>query len=387
MKKKILVLLLIALVLSANLRAQVTIGSANAPKAGAILDLNSDATGGLLLSNVALPDLSVIPANTFVNISTQQDTNQELVGMIVYNTYEPNGVGIHFWDGDDWIKPCAPPAPEAITFSTTSFLAGIKYAARVAPVSGATSYVWKLPPAFTVFGASADSATITFSAPVGTYSIVVRAKNACGESSRYAGTQQIVVAAITNCTTPTLAITPANVEFTNNNTPLYTRNSITLSTPVKITVSKTAFDGGGSSAPYKADYRNHQKSNSDPTDDTDNYGSWFSWCMVAQYNDVLCPGEWRIPSRNDFITYSDGITGDNYSITGGTHDSPGVDGWLFGSNTDGSSVGSVGTDGYYWSSTLYDGLNGCYYAYVSSSRFYPQSFINRNAGFSLRCVR
>jgi uncharacterized protein (TIGR02145 family) len=381
MKKKILVLFAIALVLSANLRAQVTIGSANAPKAGAILELNSATTGGLLLSNVDLDDLSKIPATGFVGISSVQDRNSELVGMIVYNTNATTGAGIHFWDGDDWIKPCAPPAPEAITFSATTFLAGVKYAAIVAPVTGATSYVWTLPPEFTVFGAS-DGATITFSAPAGTYSIVVRAKNACGESSRYRGTQQITVTAITNCTTPTLVITPADAEFINNNTPLYTRNSITLSTPVKITVSKTDF-AGGSSPNFKADYRDHS-TNPD-------YGSWFSWCMVAQYNDVLCPGEWRVPSVEDFCKYANGSesnTGTTGSIYGRPADqvSDAIDGWLLGGYADGSYADELGSRGHYWSSTE-GGSSFGYNALVRSINFLPMDNTSRYYGFSLRCVK
>ncbi|MDR1436695.1 MAG: hypothetical protein LBI65_01115 [Candidatus Symbiothrix sp.] len=41
--------------------SQVTIGSAELPKAGAILDLNSTHKGGLVLSNVTITDLEKIP--------------------------------------------------------------------------------------------------------------------------------------------------------------------------------------------------------------------------------------------------------------------------------------------------------------------------------------
>jgi hypothetical protein len=383
MKKKIL-LLSFALVLNANLRAQVTIGGPTTPKAGALLDLNSTTQGGLVLSNVDLTDLSVIPANTFVNISTQQDTNQELAGMIVYNTDAATGVGVYVWDGDDWIKPCAPPAPGPITFSTASFLAGVKYAAIVAPVAGATSYVWTLPPEFTVFGAS-DGATITFSAPVGTYSIVVRAKNACGESSRYVGTQQIAVTAITNCDAqPSYGgsvITSANVEFVNNNASTYTRNGITLSTPVRI-VGRSARSTLASTSNSLVDYRDHST-------DSD-YGSWFTGCMVALYADILCPGEWRVPSAEDFCKYANDDrtnTNSNYAITGqpigGTG---GVDGWLLGGIASGSSVLNVGVTACYWSSTPVGSSNGDY-AYVNSSSFDPSSNSGRYYGLSLRCVK
>jgi uncharacterized protein (TIGR02145 family) len=352
--------------------------------------LNSTAQGGLLLSNVDLNDLGKIPASGFVGITSAQDLNSELSGMIVYNTNTATGVGIHFWDGDDWIKPCAPSAPGPIIFSSTSLLVGVKYTVRVAPVAGATSYVWTLPPAFTVLSASSDSATITFSiTTTGTYttSIVVRAKNACGESSRYAATQEIVVATITGCDASSSLIASNNVAFVNDNAPVYTRNGITLSTPVKI-VNKGTKPSISNNSNSLVDYRDHQKSATDATDDTDEYGSWFTWCMVVRYSNILCPGEWRVPSTGDFCMYANGSTtdpNDNGSITGGTPTSPGVDGWLLGGSASSSSMYSVGSLGLYWSSTPYSTVSS-YRAYVYSS-YYPSSTNNRSSGYSLRCVK
>jgi hypothetical protein len=206
MRKKILVLSALALVLSANLRAQVTIGDLTPPKAGALLDLNSTTQGGLLLSNVDLPDLNLIPANTFVNISTAQDSNPELAGMIVYNTYEPTGIGIHIWDGEDWIKPCAPPAPEEIIFSETNICgSGVTFTAKIDSIKGATNYVWTLPAGLT--GTSNDT-IITITGVAGTYlagSITIRAENSCGGGTRRAGTHKIVINAL-----PTVPTDPTN---------------------------------------------------------------------------------------------------------------------------------------------------------------------------------
>ncbi|MDR2087402.1 MAG: fibrobacter succinogenes major paralogous domain-containing protein [Dysgonamonadaceae bacterium] len=342
--------------------------------------MNSATTGGLVLSNVDLTDLSVIPANTFVNISTQQDTNQELAGMIVYNTNAATGVGVHFWDGEDWIKPCAPPAPGPIIFSSSSLLAGVKYAARVAPVAGATSYVWTLPPAFTVFGTS-DGATITFSAPSGTYpeaSIVVRAKNACGESSRrYVGTQQIAVTAISGCNPlpPTPLITSDNVAFADGNGDVvHTHNGITFSAPIKI-IGKGAKTSLPSTSNSLVDYSDHAAN-------TNLYGSWFTWCMVARYNDILCPDEWHVPTQDEFVTYAGGSSPIALSTLPSNH------GWLTGGCIYGSSVRYVGTSGAYWSSTLYVSLpDASYNADAKNSSFYPQATSNHHSGASLRCVR
>ncbi|MDR1591619.1 MAG: fibrobacter succinogenes major paralogous domain-containing protein [Prevotellaceae bacterium] len=97
--------------------AQVTIGGSDAPKAGAILDLNSSVKGGLQLSNVSITDLGKIPVG-FPGITIPGDVTDEvkakLTGAIVYNTYEglqiasqdagvaKFGKGIYVWNGNQW---------------------------------------------------------------------------------------------------------------------------------------------------------------------------------------------------------------------------------------------------------------------------------------------
>jgi hypothetical protein len=192
MKKRILVVLF-ALALSANLRAQVTIGGLTPPKAGALLDLNSTTTGGLVLSNVDLPDLSVIPGGVVVNIPSTQPTNQELAGMIVYNTYAATGVGVHVWDGEDWIKPCAPPTPGEITFSG-AFCSGSTFTARINSVKGATKYVWTLPAGLS--GTSNDTIITITAVSADTYSagsISVQAASSCGAGTRRPSEQAVTV--------------------------------------------------------------------------------------------------------------------------------------------------------------------------------------------------
>jgi hypothetical protein len=88
----------------AGLHAQVTIGSLENPKAGAILDLNSSVKGGLVLSNVEINNWSKIPAG-FPGIISEQESNAALSGMMVYNTGATLvPAGIYVWDGYDWIK-------------------------------------------------------------------------------------------------------------------------------------------------------------------------------------------------------------------------------------------------------------------------------------------
>ncbi|MDR2087671.1 MAG: hypothetical protein LBP72_10960 [Dysgonamonadaceae bacterium] len=459
MTKKILVLsVTLALLLSANLRAQVTIGALTAPTAGALLDLNRGATGGLLLSNVALPNLSVIPANTFVNISTEQDTNKELVGMIVYNTDATTGVGIYVWDGYDWIKPCAPPIPGPITFSGATICGGATFTAKIDSVKGATSYVWTLPAGLT--GTSNDT-IITITGAVDTYSagsITVRAVSSCGGGTRRESTKDVTIVAIpnipsnpssnsgssgsnitfsatppANCTidwydalsggnkiasgspySPTLTstqtyfaesrnlttgcvsatrlpvtgtvviagcdplpaiplISSANVDFASGSD-VTTTSGLVFSPPIKI-IGKGDKKTLASTSNSLIDYRDHTNATN-----TNLYGSWFTWCMVATYADVLCPSPWHVPSLDEFQTYYNAETNVGVTVKYGMH------GWLLGGCAYGGSVDNTGPTGYYWSSTE-DSSDSGYYALVNSSLFSPSSYTYRYFGFSLRCVR
>jgi hypothetical protein len=101
-----ILLLAAAFFFCVNLSAQVTIGGTNEPAKGAILDLNSTAKGGLLLSNVSITDLSKIPAgsNLFPGITAgvNDDTNTGFTGAIVYNTNPQWGVGTYVWNGTYW---------------------------------------------------------------------------------------------------------------------------------------------------------------------------------------------------------------------------------------------------------------------------------------------
>jgi uncharacterized protein (TIGR02145 family) len=90
----------------ADLQAQVTIGGLTAPATGAVLDLNSTAKGGLVLSNVSLTSLNDIPQSlpgvTSANYHTDA-VKSGFSGAIVYHT-GGNGIpaGIYVWNGDLW---------------------------------------------------------------------------------------------------------------------------------------------------------------------------------------------------------------------------------------------------------------------------------------------
>ncbi|MDR1592610.1 MAG: fibrobacter succinogenes major paralogous domain-containing protein [Prevotellaceae bacterium] len=86
--------------------AQITIGGKNPPKAGVILDLNSTIKGGLQLSNVALTDLTQIPASfPKINGTATDEQKQNFTGALIWNTNDmlyPNGAGVYLWNGEKW---------------------------------------------------------------------------------------------------------------------------------------------------------------------------------------------------------------------------------------------------------------------------------------------
>jgi uncharacterized protein (TIGR02145 family) len=92
-----------------GLHAQVTIGGLTEPASGAILDLNSNVKGGLILSNVTITNPERIPhgTNVFQGIDDGNDrNNQELRGTMVYNDGQNPAVppGVYIWNGSCWTK-------------------------------------------------------------------------------------------------------------------------------------------------------------------------------------------------------------------------------------------------------------------------------------------
>jgi uncharacterized protein (TIGR02145 family) len=91
-----------------NLHAQVTVGGLTDPAPGALLDLNSTVRGGLLLSNVTLPDLTTIPNNGIdafpgVNPTNHEAAKSQFKGAIVYHTGGNDiAAGVYVWNGRWW---------------------------------------------------------------------------------------------------------------------------------------------------------------------------------------------------------------------------------------------------------------------------------------------
>jgi uncharacterized protein (TIGR02145 family) len=125
MKQLFIIISIMATLLPFTLYGQVTIGGDKTPKEGAILDLNSDVKGGLLLSNVTLTALDVIPPELAGIGSTIPDAGVKaaLRGAMVYHLGSGTiPAGVYIWNGTHWTKDGGPlPAPviTSLTFDTT----------------------------------------------------------------------------------------------------------------------------------------------------------------------------------------------------------------------------------------------------------------------------
>ena len=171
--KNFLFFLLIASTLTLkNLHSQgVTIGSNNPPDASAVLDLQSTQKGLLL------PRLTTVQRNA-IQLPSR--------ALVIYNTnneciegYFPGG-----WKALQCDCNSAPPSPALISGPTLACPADTGLLFSIAPVTGATSYLWTIGSTDTlVSGSGTDSVYINLSALTGQRSIAVSAVNYCGTSA------------------------------------------------------------------------------------------------------------------------------------------------------------------------------------------------------------
>jgi hypothetical protein len=103
---------------------------------------------------------------------------------------------------------------------------------------------------------------------------------------------------------------------------------------------------------------------------------YYNWAYVNTNRNKLCPSPWRVPTKADMET-----------LGSNSNENALFDAWGFGGNAYGSSVGSVSTGAYYWSSTEY--RSGSSYAYnlgYGSSNLLVL-YDTKSNGFQVRCVK
>ena len=269
------------------------------------------------------------------------------------------------------------PDPPAITLTSAnssqtvtagSAISQIKYTTTNA--SGATaiglptgvSGAWAAN-TYTVSGTPTSSGTFN-------YTVTTTNSNGCANASA-SGTITVLPA---GCTIATFNL--GTVGFTSTQT--YTRNGLTISSPVTATYCNsrtyTSFDGGSSGA-YKADCAVNYYDAA--------FGNWFSWCMVVQYAADLCPSPWRVPTREDHCLLVNGSTSSCSSLD---ITFAGVVGYGLTGYTDSGSFHSGGNWGYYWSSTE-ESNTDAYLLYTRQNFTTPVNLASKSFGLALRCVR
>jgi len=100
---------------------------------------------------------------------------------------------------------------------------------------------------------------------------------------------------VSRCNNSTIAL--GSVGFTSPQT--WVVGSQTWSAPVTATFcNKSDYNGGNSTA-----------MNADCRDNPGRQSQFFSWCMVVQYAETLCPSPWRVPNAQDFRNLDIGVNG------------------------------------------------------------------------------
>jgi len=124
------------------------------------------------------------------------------------------------------------------------------------------------------------------------------------------------------------------------------------------------------------------------------FGDLFSFCAVIQFQDQLCPEEWRIPTQQDFIDLDRALGGSGQarqnatSIINTRYLNRGFWGGAFGGHYlfYGGLSGQQENAGY-WTQTVQDPHNvRCLY-FNRSGTIDPQRFCGAGDGRTLRCVR
>jgi uncharacterized protein (TIGR02145 family) len=124
------------------------------------------------------------------------------------------------------------------------------------------------------------------------------------------------------------------------------------------------------------------------------HGDLFSWEAVSIYKNILCPDDWRVPTREDFrdLDIAMGGMGNNrfnvqdfidanyisQSVWGGSYS--------YYSSWNGTLRGleSIAT---YWAQSVDEADNGYNLGFATSGTLHPHNRSSKCNGYMLRCVR
>lgn len=132
----------------------------------------------------------------------------------------------------------------------------------------------------------------------------------------------------------------------------------------------------------------------------DTYGGLYQWNEAMQYvitegAQGICPPGWHIPTRADFDALIRSVRRDANALKAigqGTGDGAGTNtsgfsGLLAGLRSNSGNFVNLGGDAYVWSSTQYSATNAhILFLSFADGNFY-QLALNKNFGFSVRCLK
>jgi uncharacterized protein (TIGR02145 family) len=140
--------------------------------------------------------------------------------------------------------------------------------------------------------------------------------------------------------------------------------------------------------------------NADCRSNPDYSGDLFSWCAIVRFQDQLCPGDWRVPTRQDFIDLDMTMVGFLLEGTAGSNRlnaSQSINNYYLNPNEWGGSYSGYcsenGTlinqtsEAYYWAVSETSPSHGSHLFFNSIDYLFPQQFSFKNFGFTLRCVK
>jgi hypothetical protein len=181
-KKLTFILFVLTFICAFTVKAQVTIGAHKEPHCGAVLELESGNTRGLLL-----PRISLIRADSW------DLAGSSIKGMMVYNesaSFANNleGEGVYVWIDGRWNKtqevPCSgTPTIGAVSVSKANIPKNEVFQAWVPAVAGARQYVWTISGTGQPVGFSNTPVISLAGTETGTVTISVKAVTACGQSN------------------------------------------------------------------------------------------------------------------------------------------------------------------------------------------------------------
>ncbi|MDR1980267.1 MAG: PKD domain-containing protein [Tannerellaceae bacterium] len=164
----------VSLLHALNLQAQITIGLERAPHAGAVLELVSNNTRGLLM-----------PAVSLTSSTDWALGGSPVEGMMVYNKSSSlagglKGKGLYVWIDGGWHTPsyAAPPNVGAISVAGTLSRNRV-FQASVAAAEG-VSYIWETSGTASAVGSSTTHVISLAAIRAGSLTIKVTAVNAYG---------------------------------------------------------------------------------------------------------------------------------------------------------------------------------------------------------------